>query len=312
MTDSNALALLRNKLRETSRPIVHDEIKWRLPDIPESMDKENSRLVISRWQGTDRNEHAFEIAGNYHILAITLQASKFSLRLGTKLFPHQEVVPGLIQITPPRLPARIVYFQPYDVLHFHIPNPLLMECLEWSHGKQPTNGIVLRDPLPSRDASLQRLGATLLSIADTDCPNDRLFADFLSLAIVTRLLGLYGDIAPSAPQKISALPKWRLKRAIEFIEMHLDSPVPLADVAGAAGLSRMHFAAQFRAATGIRPHEYLLRRRIEKAQTMLATTDLPIAELALTVGFSTQAHFTAVFKRFSGLSPRRWQQSHRT
>ena len=72
----------------------------------------------------------------------------------------------------------------------------------------------------------------------------------------------------------------------------------------------MHFAAQFRAATGVRPHEYLVRRRIAKAQTMLATTEMPIAELALAVGFGSQAHFTVVFKRFSGLTPLRWRQSH--
>jgi AraC family transcriptional regulator len=182
------------------------------------------------------------------------------------------------------------------------------------------------------DALLQKLGTTLTSIADIEGPNGSLFADFLSLAIITHLLGLYGEISPSTTRRgacfcvarplpnigehrkgsmlawTSALSKWRLKRAVEFIETHLDSPVALADVA--AGLSCMHFAAQFRAATGVRPHEYLIRRRIAKAQTMLATTDMPIAELALTVGFSSQAHFTVVFKRLSGLTPLRWRRVH--
>ncbi|WPP03984.1 helix-turn-helix transcriptional regulator [Methylocella tundrae] len=72
----------------------------------------------------------------------------------------------------------------------------------------------------------------------------------------------------------------------------------------------MHFAAQFRAATGVRPHEHLVRRRIAKAQIMLETTDVPIAGLALTIGFSSQAHFTVVFKRLSGLAPLRWRQVH--
>ncbi len=65
---------------------------------------------------------------------------------------------------------------------------------------------------------------------------------------------------------------WRLKLALEYIEPNLDSPVAITDVASAAGLSSMHFAAQFRAATGFRPHEYMLRRSVEKAQTMLAST----------------------------------------
>ncbi|HEY0107809.1 MAG TPA: AraC family transcriptional regulator [Rhizomicrobium sp.] len=296
---------------EPSRPIIHAERAWRRPDILDRMELANPGLLLSRWQGTDRNEHAFEIAGDYHILAVAQQPSRFSLRLGAKFFPHQEVVPGAIQITPPGLPARVVHSRPYDILHFHIPNLLLMECFEWSHGKWPTDGIALRDPLSAHDALLQNLCAALLSIAGTDDPNGGLFADFLSLAIVTHLLGSYGDVAPASARKASALPKWRLKRATEFIETHLDSPLALADVAGAAGLSRMHFAAQFRAATGVRPHEYVLRRRIEKAQAILATTDMPIAELSFASGFSSQAHFTVVFKRFSGLTPRRWRQSHR-
>jgi AraC-like DNA-binding protein len=296
---------------EPSRPIIHAERVWRRPDIMDHMNRANPQLIASRWRGEDRNEHTFEIDGDYHIVAFGFRPSRLSLWLGTKSFLHQEVDPGTVQITPPGVPARIVHSQPYDVLHLHIPNRLLMECFEWSRGKWPTDGITLRDPLPVRDALLQKLGATLLSTTETDDPNGSLFTDFLSLAIVTHLLGRYGDSALPIARKISALPKWRLKRAIEFIEAHLDAPIALADVAGAVGLGRMHFAAQFRAATGVRPHEYVLRRRIEKAQTMLTATDISIAELALATGFSSQAHFTVVFKRISGLTPGRWRQSRR-
>ena len=96
----------------------------------------------------ESDEHSFEISGEYHILAIVLQPSQLSLQLGPKLFPHQKIVPGIIQITPPGLPARAVYSQPYDTLHFHIPNVLLMECFASSHGKWPWDGVALRDPLP--------------------------------------------------------------------------------------------------------------------------------------------------------------------
>jgi AraC-like DNA-binding protein len=70
----------------------------------------------------------------------------------------------------------------------------------------------------------------------------------------------------------------------------------------------MHFAAQFRAATGLRPHEYLLRRRIERAQELLRREPISLSDVALSVGFQTQAHFTTVFKRFVGRTPHRWWQ----
>jgi AraC-like DNA-binding protein len=72
----------------------------------------------------------------------------------------------------------------------------------------------------------------------------------------------------------------------------------------------MHFAAQFKAATGIRPHEYLLRRRIERAKELLAGSHTPLVEIALEVGFKTQAHFTTVFARIVGETPNAWRREH--
>jgi AraC-like DNA-binding protein len=73
----------------------------------------------------------------------------------------------------------------------------------------------------------------------------------------------------------------------------------------------MHFAAQFRATTDLRPREYLLRRRIERAQEMLVGTGMSLVDVALSVGFQAQAqaHFTSVFKRYAGQPPRAWRES---
>jgi AraC family transcriptional regulator len=109
--------------------------------------------------------------------------------------------------------------------------------------------------------------------------------------------------------KVAELARWRLRRVTEYVEANLAEPTSLADLAAAAGLTRMHFAAQFRAATGQAPHEYLLRRRIERAQEMLTEGTIPLVEIALSVGFQTQSHFTSVFKRYVGQPPRAWQQS---
>jgi len=86
--------------------------------------------------------------------------------------------------------------------------------------------------------------------------------------------------------------------------------ITLQDLALAAGLSRMYFAAQFRAATGLRPHEYLLKRRIERAVELLKRAEISLVDVALTVGFQTQAHFTTVFKRFAGDTPYQWRSAY--
>lgn len=135
----------------------------------------------------------------------------------------------------------------------------------------------------------------------------------MRLAVVASLFD-FRIPTPAAPRQKrfgSALPKWRLMRVLEFIDANLSEPIALADLAAAAGMSRMYFASQFRTATGIRPHEFVLRKRIERAQRLLLTTSEALVEIALSVGFQTQAHFTTVFKKIVGSTPYQWRRDQR-
>jgi AraC family transcriptional regulator len=111
-----------------------------------------------------------------------------------------------------------------------------------------------------------------------------------------------------AQRRCGALPKWRIRRLEEFLAANIDKRISLADMAAAVDLSRMHFAAQFRVATGFRPREFLLFKRVERAKAMMKSSRVPIVEVAFAVGFNSQAHFSTVFKRFAGTSPARWKQ----
>jgi transcriptional regulator GlxA family with amidase domain len=94
----------------------------------------------------------------------------------------------------------------------------------------------------------------------------------------------------------------------DYVSANIGESISLPELAGVAGLSRMHFAAQFRAATGYRPHEYLLFRRIEEAKALLSQEAMPLVEVALSVGFQSQAHFSTIFKRFTGQTPLGWRR----
>ena len=108
----------------------------------------------------------------------------------------------------------------------------------------------------------------------------------------------------------AGLAPWRLARAEAFVTANLAKPILLADLARAAGLSRMHFAAQFRASTGLQPHAYVLARRIERAQALLRGGQMTLADVALAVGFKSHSHFSTAFRRHLGLSPDRWRRRH--
>lgn len=94
-----------------------------------------------------------------------------------------------------------------------------------------------------------------------------------------------------------------IQRAIEFIEQNLAESLPLEQVAGVAGSSTFHFARQFRAAMNMSVRRYIILRRVETAQKMIAETDVSLAEIAYSTGFSSQSHMTSVFRRFAGRTP---------
>jgi len=165
-----------------------------------------------------------------------------------------------------------------------------------------------------QDGLIQSL-VQALTVAIRD--NDTQCVETLRLAIAVRQFGMQATGRHAAAKQVAAhgrparaLQKWRLKRVVDYVDASLSSKITLGDLAAIAGLSRMHFASQFRVATGLRPHEFLLQRRIRRAEQLMSDTTMTIMEIALTVGFQTQAHFTTVFKRFSGCTPRRWRISN--
>jgi len=111
----------------------------------------------------------------------------------------------------------------------------------------------------------------------------------------------------SMPTLISenrSLTHTQLQPAIDYIHAHLDQDLSLVQIAKVVNLSPTYFASLFKRATGISPHEYVIRQRVERAKMMLAKTDLSIADIALQVGFSSQSHLTQQFKRFTGITPK--------
>ena len=187
-----------------------------------------------------------------------------------------------------------------------------------SHIEGVRNAPAIGNP---EDPVIRRLSDALVATERSGDRHTGVCADALRLAIVTRMLGLQSETqVPSgrtdkpsgdcAERQLRALQKWRLKRVVEYVDQHLSGKITLLDLAAVAGLSRMHFASQFRAATGLRPHEYLLRQRIQRAEELLRQSTMTLVEIALTVGFQTQAHFTTVFKRFVGDTPYQWRNAH--
>ncbi|AHC37793.1 AraC family transcriptional regulator [Pseudomonas fluorescens] len=99
------------------------------------------------------------------------------------------------------------------------------------------------------------------------------------------------------------------RRLVEYIEHHLEDPISLGQLAGMCALSEYHFARMFRQSFGLPPHQYLLARRLARAQTLLRGASLPLGEIALACGFSSASHFTHRFRQALGATPGEYRQA---
>ena len=101
-----------------------------------------------------------------------------------------------------------------------------------------------------------------------------------------------------------------MRRVREYVDVHLSENINLTMLAAVAGLSMHHFAREFKQSFGVTPHFYLTQKRVERAQEMLAQTDLSLSEIAYATGFSDQSHLARHFRHILGTTPRefRWSQ----
>jgi len=110
-------------------------------------------------------------------------------------------------------------------------------------------------------------------------------------------------VARRADGAVAPLPPWAVRVARDFIAANLEVPLRLASIAAVTGRSPCHFAKSFKAATGVTPHQYVLRVRVARARQLLATDGAPIADIAYRVGFSSQSHLATIFRRHVGVTP---------
>jgi AraC family transcriptional regulator len=135
------------------------------------------------------------------------------------------------------------------------------------------------------------------------CPAGRLLLEGLANTTAFYMAQRYGMFPPSKPRQYGGLTRDRLARVVEYIEAHLATDLSVAELAGVACLSPYHFGKMFRHSMGESVHRYVTRRRTEAAKTLLRSGILSLLEIAETVGFSDQSHFTTVFKRRLHMTP---------
>jgi NitT/TauT family transport system permease protein len=138
-----------------------------------------------------------------------------------------------------------------------------------------------------------------------------LFIDHVALAFHAHVMRVYGNAAVPDDLASGGLSPWQLRRVLDFLSAHLSDDPTVGELAQECGLSSGYFTRAFRQTTGVTPHQWLIRKRVERARGLLLGNGLGLADIALVCGFVDQSHFSRVFSKFEGDSPGRWRQRNR-
>jgi AraC family transcriptional regulator len=143
------------------------------------------------------------------------------------------------------------------------------------------------------------------------CPSGRLYGEALSVALAARLQARYAYNHSPVSHPKSALSPTQVGRVCEYMRSKLSSDVGVGELAALLNLSPHYFSTLFKHAVGVSPHQYLLQERVDEARRLLALGQVPIAELAINLGFSDQSHFCRAFRKLTGMTPRCFQLERR-
>src|SRR5262245_52647439 len=224
---------------------------------------------------------------------------------------HRPPPMGSVSVVPAGIPTRWRWHGTKSSLHVYLEPDLVERVAVEVFGLDPTRGVL--PPLdalntPQLVGSLRAVDAELTAGGVGGSRASESLANVLAVHLIRQI------VAPgrAVHGRDGALPQGRLRAVLEYIEEHLDAAPTLTEIAAVAGLNPYHFARQFKAATGLPPHQYVITRRVEQAKHLLrAETDLSLAEVAARAGFHDQDQVSHPIKRLVGVTPRQYRKPSR-
>jgi len=260
------------------------------------------RVDLHHFCGADHVHPMREHIIGVHLAgAVNLQQSRGGRTL------VRRVRPGDVTVTPAGEPKRFAHTGDNVVVLLRFA-PSFVAAIAGEELGVDADRIEIVECPGAADPRLAELGARMVSVLGHDGDAARIRAEALACAIATHVVRRYAS-APVPARVPPTLGRRRLARSLEYIDAHLHEDLRLASIAGELAMSPGHFAHAFRAATGMPPHRYLLARRIEHAQRLLRETSLSITEIAHRVGCASPSHFSVLFHRSTGQTPRDYRSA---
>lgn len=221
----------------------------------------------------------------------------------------EENVRGNFVIVPGDVSHQVVWDKPISAVKIAIEPRIFAQTI---YEVIDPDRIELLPQFATPDPLVHQIGLSLKSALTKNGNGSRLYAETLINALILHLLENYsGDRRNFSECITGKLPKYKLKRVINYIYAHFDGDLSLKELASCVQMSPTYFSRLFKETTGITPHQYVIRCRIARAKDLLKQGKLSIAEVAIQVGFVDQSHLHRYFKRLVGVTPKAFLQEFR-
>jgi AraC-like DNA-binding protein len=198
--------------------------------------------------------------------------------------------------------------KPIHCIQFHVPRSVFDAAADDANATR----IFGLDYLPGQgihDGKIMNLGMSILPEFENPEGPCLLFVDHVVRALISHVAITYGGMEPCMTISKGGLAAWQEKRAKDMLARSLDGAITIAEIAAQCGLSASHFSRAFRQSTGVGPHSWLVKHRLNMAKDLLRNRALSLSNIALQCGFADQSHFTRVFSHEVGTSPGMWRRS---
>ncbi len=242
-----------------------------------------------------------EVSSPHHTICLNVGNS---LSFEHLIDGHLEIIhsqPGDIGLYPANLQQTVRWDKEAEFLQLYLEPTLLIAISYESFG---CDHVELTPRLTFSDPLIYHIGLALLTALETDGVQSRLYAESMANALAVHLVSRYSTRERAIPDFVLGVSPRNFQQVLDYINEHLEQNLSLAELANVVQLSSYHFAHLFKQTTGVSPHQYHIRCRIQRAKQLLLTKKLTIAEVAHAVGFASQGHLNYHFKRLVGMTPK--------
>lgn len=259
------------------------------------------------WNGIFLAHHrqpAWEMPENclsQHILSINIGATAKVERVVSGRLQREQFFNGNVAIYPAGIDYTLRWDREAEFILLGIDEALLAQTAAEVLQKETIELVPL---LATQDPLIQSMALALKAELESALLGGRMYAEAIAQTLSIHLLRNYLIHQQVIKVLTHGLPKYKLQQATDYINDYLDRDLSLSELAAVVQMSPFHFARLFKESTGLAPHQFVIRCRVERAKELLVQGRMAIAGIATEVGFANQSHLTRHFKRIVGVTPK--------